>query len=189
MLLVACMWLRLERLLSITLGDGETWEGVDRWHQLANKSTSRTLSSLKITSSRFFLTTVSTQTLEGRDCCRSFAERLPRNSKCKMKKKTSILVAWFVRLVLILSCTFLRNLIKKGEYNRNARHLFHLTFVSAPNDAGRLKISTLLLVHKLRTQTNTCWKVVLTLRARNWRRNPRRTPEPLRWKNGQCQWR
>ena len=44
------------------MGDGEIWEGVDRWYQLANKFTSRTLSSLKITSSCFFLTIVSTQT-------------------------------------------------------------------------------------------------------------------------------
>ena len=177
------MCLRLERLLSITLSDGEIWEGVDRWYLLANKSTSRTLSSLKITSSRFFLTTVSTRTLEGRDCSRSFAERLPGNSKCKIKKKTWILVAFFVGLVLVLSFAFFGNFIKKGEYNRNARHLFHLTFVSKPCDAERIKMITLLLVHQLRTQTNL-------LKSRSHSQSTQLTKEstknskPLRCKHG-----
>ena len=93
------------------MGDREIWEGVDGWYQLANKSSSRALSFLKITSSCFFLTTVSTRTLEGRDCCRSFAERLPGNSKCKMKKK-NIDVS---RMVCTFSLNIIMNLLKKSH--------------------------------------------------------------------------
>ena len=84
--------------------------GVDGSYQLANKSSSRALSSLKITSSCFFLTTVSTQTLEGRDCCRSFAERIPGNSKCKMKKNIDL-----SRMIRTFSLNIMMHLLKKSH--------------------------------------------------------------------------